>query len=205
VHETEDAFAYMVNALARAAEFTDEDTGNHIVRVGDFCATLASRMGMSDQFITQVRHQSIMHDVGKIHISPTILKKPGRLEPSEFEQVKEHTIYGAAIIGTHVRLSLARSIALSHHERYDGSGYPYGLSGQRIPIEGRIVTLADHYDALRNARCYKPAYDHDTSCRIIIEGDGRTLPQHFDPAVLAAFKQIHGRFAEIFEAQRQLG
>ena len=93
---------------------------------------------------------------------------------------------------------LARSIALSHHERFDGSGYPYGLSGEQIPIEGRILTLADQYDALRNTRCYKPAFDHDTTCRILIDGDDRTRPQHFDPRVLAAFKELHGRFAEVF-------
>jgi putative two-component system response regulator len=96
-------------------------------------------------------------------------------------------------------MSMADRIALSHHERYDGSGYPYGLSGEQIPIEGRIMNLADQYDALRNARCYKPAFDHATTCNIIINGDGRTLPEHFAPQVLDAFKVIHKKFAKIFK------
>lgn len=198
VRETEDAFDYTVHALARASEVNDEDTGNHILRVGEYSALLAGAMGMSEQFVNLIRHQSIMHDVGKIHLSPEILKKPAPLSVEEFELVKQHTILGAAIIGDHVRLTLARSIALCHHERFDGSGYPHGLSGEQIPIEGRILNLADQYDALRNKRCYKEAFDHNTTFRIITEGDGRTIPQHFDPRVLAAFKEIHGRFAEIF-------
>jgi len=92
-------------------------------------------------------------------------------------------------------MSMADKIALSHHERYDGSGYPHGLSGEQIPIEGRILNLADQYDALRNARCYKPAFDHDLPHHH--HGDGRTLPEHFDPLVLEAFKEIQGNFAEV--------
>lgn len=199
VRETEDAFTYTVHALARASEVNDEDTGNHILRVGEYSALLARQLGMPEQFVSLIRHQSIMHDVGKIHLSPDILKKPAPLDSEEFNRIKQHTILGGAIIGDHVRLSLAKSIALSHHERYDGSGYPYGLSGDRIPIEGRILNLADQYDALRNRRCYKPAFDHDTTFRIITEGDDRTIPQHFDPRVLAAFTDIHERFAEVFE------
>ncbi|MDD5105230.1 MAG: response regulator [Desulfuromonadaceae bacterium] len=198
VQETEDAFAYTVHALARASEINDEDTGNHILRVGEYSALLARQLGMPEQFVALIRHQSIMHDVGKIHLSPEILKKPAPLTPEEFDLVKQHTTLGAAIIGDHVRLTLARSIALTHHERYDGSGYPFGLAGERIPIEGRILNLADQYDALRNKRCYKAAFNHDTTFRILTEGDGRTIPQHFDPRVLAAFREIHGRFAEIF-------
>lgn len=198
VRETEDAFAYTVQALARAAEVNDEDTGDHILRVGEYCSLLARHIGMPEQFAGLIRYQSSMHDVGKIHISPAILKKPGKLDPEELEMVKLHPIHGAAIIGDHVRLTLARSISLSHHERYDGSGYPFGLSGEQIAIEGRIINLADQYDALRNARCYKPAFDHETTCRIILEGDGRTLPQHFDPRMLAAFREIHERFAAVF-------
>ena len=115
-----------------------------------------------------------------------------------------HTVLGSKIIGGHHRMSTADKIAISHHERYDGTGYPHGLAGDQIPIEGRIMNLADQYDALRNARCYKPAFDHEKTYRIITEGDGRTLPQHFDPEVLDAFRNSHERFAEVFDSSTLL-
>ncbi len=200
VRDTESAFEYTVLALARASEANDEDTGDHILRVGNYCALLARRLGMPEKVVQTIRVQASLHDVGKIHVSPSILKKPGKLTDDEWREMKLHTVHGSKIIGGHSRMSIADRIALSHHECYDGSGYPYGLSGEQIPIEGRILNLADQYDALRNARCYKPAFDHETVYRIICEGDGRTLPQHFDPQVLSAFKELHTRFAEVFES-----
>jgi len=201
VRDTESAFEYTVLALARASEANDEDTGDHILRVGNYCALLARHLKWPEKQVQVIRLQAALHDVGKIHVSPDILKKPGKLTDAEWHEMKMHTIHGSKIIGGHQRMSTADRIALSHHERYDGSGYPHGISGEQIPIEARILNLADQYDALRNARCYKPPFDHETTCRIITDGDGRTLPKHFDPQVLEAFTEIHGRFAEVFSGE----
>ena len=202
IRETESAFEYTVYALARASEANDEDTGNHILRVGDYCALIAEGLGLPADFVEALRIQATLHDVGKIHVHPDILKKPGKLTREEWVEMKKHTVHGPTIIGNHPRLAMASKIAASHHERWDGSGYPLGLKGEQIPIEGRILNIADQYDALRNKRSYKPALDHLTTYMIIAEGDGRTLPQHFDPDVLRLFKKFHGRFEEIYERRK---
>jgi response regulator RpfG family c-di-GMP phosphodiesterase len=199
IKETDDAFAYTLWALARATEANDEDTGNHITRVGEYCALIARHLGMPEKFTSIIKLQAQMHDVGKIHTRPAILKKPGKLTPEEFEEIKQHTIYGARILGDHIRLTMSKNIAASHHERWDGSGYPHGLKGEQIHIEGRITSIADQYDALRNPRVYKPAFDHATAYGIITQGDGRTMPYHFDPSVLNAFRETSTQFAEVYE------
>jgi response regulator RpfG family c-di-GMP phosphodiesterase len=200
VNDTEHSFDYLVNALARASEANDEDTGNHIMRVGEYCGVIAKELGLSDKFVKNIRVQATLHDVGKIHVHPDILKKPGSLTPQEFEEMKNHTISGAKILGDHRRLTLAKKMVLSHHERWDGSGYPYGLKEERIPLAGRIMNIADQYDALRNERVYKPTFDHSKTYRIITEGDGRTLPRHFDPQILRAFKYTAAhQFEDIYE------
>ena len=199
IQNTENAFRYAVEALSRAAEANDEDTGNHIVRVNAYSRAIARELRLPERFIEDIGFFAQMHDVGKIHIHPDILRKKGALNEMEFAEIKKHPVYGAKILGDEARLSMAKNIALTHHERFDGSGYPSGLKQKEIPLEGRIVSLADIYDALRNPRSYKPAYDHDTTVRIISQGDGRTLPSHFDPEVLKAFIRIQSEFDEIYK------
>lgn len=199
INETEDAFAYTVYALARAAEANDEDTGNHILRVGEYSAIIAKELGLPDKFIEKIKLHAPLHDVGKVHIHPDLLRKPAKLTDEEWKDMRQHPVYGAKIIGDHPGFSIARNIALTHHERWDGSGYPRGIKGTHIPIEGRIITMADVYDALRNARVYKPPIDHAATCTTIINGDGRTMPHHFDPQVLKAFRNTMSRFEETYE------
>jgi len=202
VKETEDAFEYTVQSLARASEASDEDTGKHIVRVGLYCALVAKKLMMPEPFTNSIRVQAALHDVGKIHIPPSVLKKPGKLTDEEWAIMRSHPTYGAKIVGEHPRFKLAKSLALFHHERWDGSGYPNGASGEAIPIEGRIISIADQYDALRNARIYKPSFDHKKTFQILTEGDGRTIPQHFDPQVLKAFIELSSKFEEVYEVSK---
>jgi response regulator RpfG family c-di-GMP phosphodiesterase len=202
MRETESAFAYSVHSLAKASEINDEGMGNHIVRVGEYSSVIAGKLETSEKFVNIIRLQAQVHDIGNLHTKPEILQKPERLTRDEFEEVKKHTLFGAKILGDHVRFTMAREIVLTHHERWDGSGYPYGLRGEQIPLPGRIIAIADQYDSLRNPRAYKPAYDHETACRIIVEGDGRTMPHHFDPRVMSVFMETTSQFEEIYEMMR---
>jgi len=196
--EYEDAFTYLIRSLARAAEANDIDTGNHILRVGEYSALIARELGMPERFIENIRLQATLHDVGKVHVPSHILKKAGRLDEAEMEEMKKHTTFGAMIIGDHPHLEFGKRIALCHHEKWDGTGYPAGLKGEAIPLEARIVSIADCYDALRNSRVYKPCYDHAGAVRVITEGDDRLKPEHFDPKIFAIFKRIAPQFEALY-------
>ena len=167
--------------------------------MGEFCALLSQGLGQDEAFTQAIRLQAQLHDIGHVCIPVDLLKKKGAPDFKEWEIIRNHPRVGAQIIGDHPGLAMAHTIALSHHENWDGSGYPDWLRGDQIPLAGRIVALADRYDSLRLARPYKPAMDHRTACEMIVRGSERIKPEHFDPAVLAAFQKLAPLFAETFD------
>ncbi|WP_051962509.1 HD domain-containing phosphohydrolase [Mesoaciditoga lauensis] len=199
IEELRNSYIYLAEKFAEISEIYDYETGSHIHRVGKYSELIAKELGMSDTFIEQIGIYAMIHDIGKLKVPREILMKNGPLTFEEFEEMKKHTLYGEMILGDAPFLEMARHIARSHHEKYDGSGYPDGLKGNEIPIEARIVAISDVYDALRSKRRYKPALTHEKAVEIITKGDGRTLPQHFDPDVLMIFEKRHHEFARIYE------
>ena len=198
--ETEDAFKLSISLLARAAEIYDEGTGNHIVRVNEFSRYLADKMGMSKDFCEQIHYSAQLHDVGKMIVDTAVLKKGGKLSTSDREEMNKHPVYGYQILSHSHRLKLAAEIALFHHEKWDGTGYPHGVKGEEIPISARIVALADAYDALRAVRPYKTGYSHKRAVDIMVHGDERIDPTgHFDPQLVQVFNRNHRGMAKIWQ------
>ncbi len=198
--ETESAFMISIELLARAAEIHDEDTGNHIIRTNEYSYFLATALGKRKAFCDEIHYSAQLHDVGKMSVNTAILTKKGRLTPEETEEMNHHTTYGNQILSDSDRLKFAAEIALNHHEKWDGTGYPNGRKGKETPISARIVQLADIYDALRSERSYKPAFSHKKTSEIILKGDDRLDPAgHFDPKLLEIFANHHKEMARIWD------
>lgn len=201
-------------ALAKLADSRDPETGAHLERMREYSRALAKQLSRTGRYrdlvdadyIEAIYATSVLHDIGKVGIPDYVLLKPGRLTDQEYEIMKRHTLIGAETleaVGSNQPeqrfLQMARDIALTHHERYDGNGYPHGLVGEQIPLCGRIIALADAYDALTSRRVYKAAMSHDLAREIIVKESG----SHFDPDIVAAFLQCEATFVMIHQGFAQ--
>ncbi len=204
----------IIEAIGEMAEYRDPETGSHIHRTREYVYLIAVtlvEMGhftelLTEEYITLLKKSAPLHDIGKVAIRDSILLKPGKLTPEEFEEMKAHTCYGEEVIANLESmagnptsfLSCAKEIAGSHHERWDGTGYPNGLAGEEIPVAGRIMAIADVYDALTTKRVYKDAISHEKAIQIMLEGKGT----HFDPVMIEALLEVEPRFYEVAQANR---
>lgn len=198
----------MIFSLAKLAESRDEDTGEHLERMREYSRIIAEELMswpkfapiVDGQFVELIYLTSPLHDIGKVGIPDCILRKPGKLTPEEFEVMKQHTLIGAETLKASAQaysdatfLWMAYEIAVNHHERWDGTGYPNQIRGEDIPLSARVVSVADVYDALTSKRVYKPAFSHEKSIEIILEGRGT----QFDPDIVDAFMKLESRIREI--------
>lgn len=190
----------IIRRLSRAVGYKDDESGLHILRMSRYAYILAKRLGLEATWTETLLQASPMHDVGKIGVPDKILLKPGKLNPEEWEIMKRHTLFGAEIIGEHpsLLLRMARDIALTHHEKWDGSGYPLNLRGEATPLCGRISAIADVFDALTTKRPYKEAWPVEDAVKEILSGSGT----QFDPELIARFKDS---LPEILEARAEIG
>ena len=190
----------IVERLGLATEFRDDDTKEHVTRVGELAGKIAAILGLPPEFISTIRYSALLHDVGKIGISDTILLKPGKLTEEEYETMKQHTKIGAQILGGSKSeiLAMAEEIAITHHERWDGRGYPNQLKGQEIPLSGRIVAVVDVFDALTNERSYKKAWPIQDALSEIERNSG----SQFDPMVVDALLQLFPWFQKRDDIKR---
>ncbi len=200
--EVKEAYMAIVLKLAIIAEYRDNDTGGHIMRISDYGCELARAIGLSEKDVEIYRFASPMHDIGKIATPDSILKKPGKLTPEEFEVMKSHAVIGARMFDGSPSpiLKAAAEICRSHHEKWDGSGYPYGLKGDQIPLFGRILALVDVFDALLSKRCYKDAWDFEEVLKHIKSQAGK----HFDPRLVNAFLKIQPQIRHIYESSQTI-
>jgi putative two-component system response regulator len=194
-HELHDTRLQIVRKLGRAAEFRDNETGNHIIRMSNIAVLLGKAVGLDEYQCDLLLNAAPMHDIGKIGIPDSILLKKGKFEPEEWEVMKTHTVIGADILAGDDSevMKMARSIALTHHEKWDGSGYPAGLAGKDIPLVGRITAIADVFDALTSERPYKCAWPVSKAVVYIEENAGN----HFDPGLVALFMDLLPQIQQI--------
>lgn len=208
VREISSAQLATIFAIAKLAECRDEDTGRHLERVREYCRLIAETLRtdspyaslVDEDFIECIQQAAPLHDIGKIAIPDRVLLKPGKLDNDEFEIMKSHTVIGSENLQMvynsypgNVFVGMGIEIALYHHEKWDGSGYPDGLIGKNIPLSARIMALADVYDALRSDRCYRKGMTHEQTKAIILEGDG----SHFDPTLIKVFLAQETSFRKI--------
>ncbi len=194
------AYLSALECLALAAEYKDGDTGTHIARISNYTLILAKKYGYDEESLEHFINATPMHDIGKVGIPDYILQNPGKLNDDEFKEVQKHTTIGSDILkGLKSPLAnLARKIAISHHEKWDGSGYPSGIKGSKIPVEGRIVALADVFDALTSTRPYKQAYPILKAIAIIKSGRGT----YFDPELVDIFLESSNEFLDVLNKER---
>jgi len=209
VKEISESQIATIFAMAKLAESRDNDTGDHLKRIQIFCWLIAEKLSIHSKykdkinwdFIDILQKASPLHDIGKVGVRDVILLKPGKLTPEEFEEMKQHTSIGANTLrevyqkypGNYF-IKIGIEIAESHHEKWDGSGYPDGLSEDKIPLSARIMALADVYDALRSKRVYKEAYSHEKTCEIIIQESGK----HFDSLIVEIFLEFEQEFDKVY-------